>query len=201
VEQNQIHEDIHYIKQMIENNRRALVDNGISYVSIGVFVALGSILSYILIETGNRDMVQIFWLAMMALLIVFNLYIGKRGKKREQKKTFASTVFNATWMACAVPVLFVTVIFMTTNLVSVQMLFALISSVLGIGYFLTGIINDLKFMKWLALGWWAGAVLSIFWSYVGEIYQLTLLFAILFTFFEIIPGIIIYRKWKRVYYE
>lgn len=198
MEQNQIHDDIRYIKQMIENNRRVLVDNGLTYISVGIFVAIGSIISFFLIDSGNKEMVSTLWLVLMAILIVFNLYRGVREKKGSVKKTFASRMFNATWQACGIPMVIIAVIFMTTEMISAQVMFAFISSILGVGYFLTGVINDLKFMKWLALGWWISSMLSIYWTYIGEPYQLSLLFAILFTFFEIIPGIVIYKKWKRV---
>ncbi|MFC2084090.1 hypothetical protein ACFLS9_03455 [Bacteroidota bacterium] len=201
MEGNQIQEDIHFIKKMIENNRRTLVDNGIMFISTGVYVFVGSTISYILGIYGKVDLLPVLWICLMAILIVFNLIIQRKAAKEQTKKTFSSKIFSATWSACGIPIVIIAVLFFTTGKGSPQALFVSISSILGIGYFLTGVINDLKFMKVLAFGWWVGTVLSFLWEYIGEEYQLSLLFAVLIFVLEIFPGIIIYKKWKRIYNE
>lgn len=199
MEQNQVLEDIGFIRQMIENNRRSLVDNGIIYISTGVYVVIGAVLSYILESGGKGGWVAYLWLALMAILIGFNLLARLRIEKERRKKTFGSQVFNAVWTACGIPVVIVSFLFLVTHLITMNVLFACISACLGIGYYLTGVINDLGFMKVLAFGWWGSLVCSIFWGYIGQDYQLGLFFTFLVFILEVVPGIIIYRKWKRVY--
>jgi hypothetical protein len=137
----------------------------------------------------------------MAFLIVFNYMAQKRIKRKQTRKTFASEIFNATWIACAIPITVVSVLYFIIDAISTSSLFVVVSTILGIGYYLTGIINELKFMKYLAFGWWLGSVTAISWKYIGEEYQLSLLFAMLIFILEVVPGIIIYRKWKRIYNE
>lgn len=201
MEENQLLEDVEFIKKMIENNRRSLIDNGISYISAGVYVVIGSALSIYLQISGMGNMLPYLWLLLLTLLIGFNFFIQKRMAAEKVKKTFAGRVFSAVWIACAIPMLIISVLFFTTNKIPMSAMFSAVSAILGIGYYLTGVINDLKFMKVLAAGWWTSIVISMLWSYFGEEYQLALFFALLILLLEVIPGIIIYNKWKKVYNE
>ncbi|PKL88399.1 MAG: hypothetical protein CVV23_10260 [Ignavibacteriae bacterium HGW-Ignavibacteriae-2] len=201
MEKNQLQDDINYIKKMIENNRRSLVDNGIMYISIGVYVVLGASISYLLGTAGKQDLLPPLWLALIIILIIFNLIISRRFKKKQTRKTFASETFSAVWMACGIPITIISILYFITGGITLSTLFTSISAILGIGYFLTGHINELKFMKILAFGWWLAMITSILWLYIGEEHQLALLFAGLIFILEVIPGIIIYNKWKRVYNE
>ena len=201
MEQNQLQDDIAYLRNMIDNNRRNLVDNGIAYISAGIYVLIGIVISYILHINGLANLQPILWLVLMVLLIIINFIVQKKFKRKQVKKTFASKIFDATWAACGIPIAVISVLFLTTGLITPTSFFIIISSILGIGYFLTGIINDLKLMVILSFGWWLGTILSILWRYIGEEYQLAFLFAGLIFIFEIVPGIIIYKKWKRIYHE
>lgn len=201
MDKNQLQDDISFIRNMIDNNRRALVDNGITYISIGIYVFTGVIVTFILNTNGIRNAEPVIWLILMALLIVFNFTIQRKFQKKQAKKTFALKVFTSTWTACGTPIFIVSVLYLTTGCISATSLFIIVSSILGIGYFLTGIINELKFMTVSAFVWWLGTVAAILWKYVGEEYQLSLLFAVLIFILEIVPGLVIYKKWKRIYNE
>lgn len=199
MEQNQLMEDVEFIRQMVENNRRSLVDNGINYIATGVYIVVGAVSSYLLEITGNRALLPWLWLFLMAVLIGFNFFVQRRIEKRAVKKTFATKVFADVWLACGIPVSIVSVLFFTAQTIPMNALMSCICACLGIGYFLTGTINDLRFMKYLAFGWWAGVAASMLWGYLGEDYQLGLLFTALILILEVIPGIIIYKKWKNTF--
>ena len=60
----------------------------------------------------------------------------------------------------------------------------------------------LAVLPWaLALGgaWWIGALFFLLWDNFSNMETLGLIFSLMVLIFEILPGIIIYRKWKRVY--
>lgn len=199
MEENKLIEDVEFIRQMVENNRRSLVDNGISYIATGVYIVVGASLSYLLEVTGKGHLLAWLWLSLMIVLIAFNIFIQRRIEKRSVRKTFASRIFADVWLACGIPIFIVSVLFFTTFAIPLNTLMACISGCLGIGYYLTGSINDLKFMKYLAFGWWAGLAVSVLWKYIGYDYQLGLLFTALILLLEVIPGIIIYKKWKNTF--
>jgi len=197
METKQIQEDISYIKNMIENNRRSLVDNGLMLVNNGIYVVVGVVLSYVLGATGKGDLMPYLWLILMVILIAVNAYVGKKSESKQKKKTFASEMFSATWISCGIPMGIASIIFLTTDLIPFSIFFFFISTILGIAYYLSGTINDLPFMKYLALGWWVGAFVSLFWQYLGDEPNLALFFAFLLFVLEVIPGIIIFKKMEK----
>ncbi len=201
METTQFQEDLQYVKQMIDNNRRSLIDNGLMYISTGLIIAVGVIAAYILGTQNRTDLFPYLWLPLIAVMIVVNYFVQKKSEKKKVKKTFISKIFDSVWFACGIPLLVITILHFTTAAISLPGLFIAASAILGIGYYLTGVINDLSFMKVLAFGWWAGTVLSMLWNYIGEEYQLALLFSALVLLLEVIPGIVIYRKYKRLYNE
>jgi len=70
---------------------------------------------------------------------------------------------------------------------------SLISIVLGVAYFTSGSIQQIKWLKMLSFGWWAGSVFTFLFPSVHTL----LIFAIMMFCFQIIPGVILYKKWKN----
>ncbi len=194
----QIFEDVEYVKQMIANNRRALVDNGIMYIATGVYIVVGMAATFLLDALGKYAWMPYVWLVLMALLILVIMIAQNRIDRSRVKNTFATRIFAAVWTACAVPILITSILFFVTGILQLSSLMACVSACMGIAYYLTGVINDLRFMKFLAAGWWVGVGMSLLWSRFGHEYQLGLFFAVLILLLEIVPGIIIYKKWKLV---
>ncbi len=197
MENSQFHEDLQYVKSMIENNRRQLIDNGVNYITNAAFVTVGVIASYFLGINGHEDFLPYLWVPLVLLLISANLFFKKKVEKKNIKKTFIAKIFNAMWLACGIPIFIITMLHFVTGLIALPAMFIAVSAIMGIGYYLTGVINDLKFMEYLAFGWWAGTVLSLLWVYIGEEYQLGLFFSALVVVQQIIPGVIIYGKWRK----
>lgn len=196
MENTHFQEDLEYVKNMIENNRRRLIDNGVNYITNAVFVSIGVIISYILGLNGQEEFLSFVWIPIVITLLVVNYILQKKLEKKEIKKTFISKIFDAVWLACGIPILTITLLHFIVGIFPLTTMFISISAILGIGYYLTGVINNLKFMEYLAFGWWAGTLLSLSWVYIGEEYQLALFFSALVIIQQIVPGIIIYRKWR-----
>jgi len=114
-------------------------------------------------------------------------------------KTFGSDIFQAVWVACGISIVIIFVLSFTTTGMLVPAFFTSSASILAIGYFLTGVINDLKFMKVLAIFWWFTAIVSGIWELFGATVYLHLFFAFMVLILQLIPAIIIYKKWKSVY--
>jgi hypothetical protein len=64
---------------------------------------------------------------------------------------------------------------------------------LGTGYYITGKIIEAKWVSNIALGWWIGAIVLFLYPGIHSI----LIMALMMLFFQTIPGIFIYRKYKK----
>jgi len=78
METNKIQEDIQYIKKMIENNRRTLVDNGLSYIINGLTIALGIPVTIAMGFVGMEQYIPYLWLLLVAIMIFLNLIVAKK---------------------------------------------------------------------------------------------------------------------------
>lgn len=198
MENQQFQEDLQYVKSMIENSRRRLIDNGINYLTTAVFVGIGVIVSYILGVNGQQDILPYLWIPLIFLMVIANIFLQSKIQKKSIKHTFIGKIFDAVWLSCGISISIITLLYFITLSIQLSTLFIAISAILGIGYYLTGVINELPFMKYLAYIWWIGTILSLLWNYIGADYQLALLFSAIVVIQQAIPGIIIYRKWRKV---
>lgn len=196
MEEKQIIEDVQFIKHMLENNQRNLVDNGLSYLINGTCISIGIPIAIYLGYSGHDSSIPYLWMIMMAIMIALNMFINKKFEKKEKRKTFGSELFKISWASCGVAILIVSILFFTTPHISASAFYCSIAGVLGVGYMLTGIINDLKFMKYLAVVWWAASILAGLWIYFSDIMYLGLFFSALVLIQQLVPGIIIFKKWR-----
>ncbi|MEN8192539.1 MAG: hypothetical protein ABFS12_06955 [Bacteroidota bacterium] len=199
MESNQIQEDIQYIKKMIENNRHTLVDNGLSYIINGLIVAIGIPLTILMGYNGFEQYIPYVWLLLIAVMIFANLIANKKIEKKNRVKTFGSELFGAVWGACGLSIIIIFILSFSSIGMGEVSFFMSISGILAIGYFLTGVINDLKFMKVLAALWWLTSIISGLWLLFSTIQYLNFFFSFMVLVLQLIPATIIYKKWKRVY--
>jgi len=199
MELNKVQEDILHIKKMMENNQRTLVDNGLSYIINGLSLAVGIPFSIAMGFAEMEQYIPYLWLLLIAIMVLLNLIVTKKIGKKQKVKTFGSDLFQAVWIACGLSIVIIFILsFKATGMLNPSF-FASCASILAIGYLLTGVINDLKFMKTLAIFWWITAIVSGVWEYFGAIEYLHLFFAFMVLVLQLVPATIIYKKWKRVY--
>lgn len=197
MEVDKMQDDIKYLKRMIENNRRSLVDNGLSYIINGLITAIGIPLTILISYNGYQNLIPYIWLILIAVMIFANLLANKKVEKKRKVKTFGSEVFAALWGACGVSIIIIFVLSFSSAEISSSSFYMSISGILAIGYFLTGVINDLKFMKVLAVLWWLASIVSGLWQTFGSLQNLHFFFSFMILLLQVIPASIIYKKWKR----
>ncbi len=201
MESNQIQEDMHFIKKMLENNQRTLVDNGLSYIINGLGIAVGLPITITMGFIGMEIYIPYIWLLLIAIMVILNLIASKRIEKKQKVKTFGSEVFQAVWGACGLSVMLIFVFSFTTAGMTHPAFFTSVASILAIGYLLTGVINNLKFMKVLAIFWWLTAFVSGIWEIFFALEYLPFFFSFMVLVLQLVPATIIYKKWKRAYHE
>lgn len=199
METNQIHEDLQHIKQMMARNQRSLVDNGLSYIINGIGIAIGVPVTMLMGFNGLESYILYVWLVLIAVMVAANLAANKRIEKNRKVITFGSEVFKTVWGACGVSIMIIFLLsFLDAGLLSAAF-YVSCASILAIGYVLTGVINDLKFMKVLAIFWWLTAVTCGLWGSFGSLEFMPIFFSGMVLTLQLIPAFIIYKKWKRAY--
>ncbi len=199
MEEEKVQDDILFIRKIIEDNQRILVDNGLSYVINGFVIAIGVPLSMVMSFAGMDRYVPFTWIFLIVLMVALNLLVSLKVEKQQRIKTFGSEVFSAVWLACGLSIVILFVLTFPTSGMTSPAFMATCASILAIGYLLTGVINDFKFMKVLAGLWWLTAIIIGVWKYFLELQFMSIFFAIMVFILQLIPATLIYKKWKKVY--
>jgi len=197
--QENIEQDLQFIKKTLENNRRKLVDNGVFYILWGVMSVLGTAISYIFINLNMLHILPYFWLGFIIIFFFIQKILDRKTESNKHIVTFGWKVFNAVWLSVGITAVLLSTLFFTTSIIPVPVFLGSIAAVFGIAYYLSGIINDLKFLTYLSFAWWTATVILVLWEQFINLYYIAMFFAGLIFFLQVIPGIMIYKKWKRDY--
>jgi hypothetical protein len=131
---------------------------------------------------------------------VFSLVRHLRERSVERVRTMAGSILNALWLACGIVIMIL--IFIGGPLMKAGPS-PVIAAVLGIGFLVSGVLLDFVYFKVSAVCWWLGSVamfcLDSPWARSMDLYILSdiLLFGAMMVLFQVVPGIILYRRWRN----
>lgn len=186
----EVGESFQLIHQMIHNARSRIVDNGFSWLIWGTLIILASLSTYFLLETGSSNI----WMGwnIFGIIAVLMFIFSWIKPKKQKVKTYVDELLQWADFGFGVS------------------LFVIIASInlsvhpnVGFGYFLMlyaflmliqGGAMQFKPLIWGAIINWIGA-LGIF--YFQDLkYDMLITAAAVFLGY-IIPGIILFRRWKK----
>lgn len=186
-------QELSFIKKIMEDSRRIIVDDGLDFIFWGIVASTGLIITYLLIITEKWEYIKWTWIVLIAIGWIFSI---SRGIKREKKKTaftFTGKILSATWAACGITMTIIGLIGIFTEAIKGIYISPSVSLVLGIAYAVTGTVYKNKWIASLSIGWWIG---SIFMFVLPGIHNI-LMMAIMMLVFQIIPGITLYNRYKK----
>jgi hypothetical protein len=186
--------ELSVIKKIMEDSRNIALNNGWHYILWGVVVSCALIANYImaLLRVPNNYAGLMWFILMISTAIVAGLY-EKRSDKKRPVKTFAGNLLGALWFAGGIAMFIFGFAGTVSGAYNPVYVCSVISTVLGVTYFVSGEIQQIKWLKWISLGWWAGAIFTFLF---GSIHTL-LIFALMLIFLQTLPGIILNRKYKK----
>ncbi|HBE72878.1 MAG TPA: hypothetical protein DDW31_02065 [candidate division Zixibacteria bacterium] len=194
-------EELAFIRKAIADGRRVAVDNGLDYIVWGSLVSLGMFATIALELAGVKGNAYLFlWVAVMGSGWVFSLLRHLREKSSERVRTMAGSILNALWLSCGLVIMLL--IFVAGPLMG-QSPSPAIAAVLGIGYLVSGVLLDFVYFKVSAVFWWLGSAVMFYlespWGrpISSNFHADILLFAVMMILFQVVPGAILYRRWRR----
>jgi hypothetical protein len=198
MESKQAELELSVIKKIMEDSRNIALNNGWHYILWGAVVSCALIANYIMALTrvANNSIGLMWFVLMISTAIAGSIYERRVAKKRPVK-TFAGKLLSSLWFAGGIAMFIFGFAGTVSGAYNPVYVCSVISTVLGVTYFVSGEIQQIKWFKWLSVGWWAGAVYTFFF---GSVHTL-LIFAIMLIFFQVVPGIILNRKYKREFAE
>jgi hypothetical protein len=195
MEKQQAELEINMIKQIIDDSKKIVVDDGKGFIIWGVLIVIGLLGTYFFIPLRLYEYISLLWIAVIGIGWVYTIIIHAVKDHKKKVKTFAGKILGALWFSCGVSMTIVGFVGTGTGSYGAYTISPLMSVILGIAYFVTGIIYGRAWVRNLAIGWWIGAIVTFIWT---GMYSL-LVFAVMMIALQVIPGIILYSKFKNEY--
>jgi len=186
-------EEISYIKEIMQDSRKAIVDNGIGYIIWGIIIVLGLLSSYFMIVNNIENNYGLNWIILIAFGWIYTFVGGAKHKKKYKSTTLAGKILNGIWFSSGVAMTIIGFIGTTSGGVKGVFVSPVISVILGIAFFVSGIVYGCKWISLISIGWWAGAILMFYWPGI----QTILIMSLMMILFQIVPGIILYQQAKK----
>ncbi|MGE5353580.1 MAG: hypothetical protein ACM3P0_15955 [Acidobacteriota bacterium] len=185
-------EDLQYIRKVIENSKRALIYNGMDYIVWGILVIVGLMATYVLAVSRIYFNYFWVWLVLVAAGWMFSAAGNKKSKDR-LPRTFSDRIVSSVWLSSGIAMSILGFIGPSSGAFSAYYISPMLSVVLGAAYFITGNILESRWFTYLSIGWWAGAIVMFFLPGIHSLF----IMALMMLFFQTVPGIIIYIKYKQ----
>jgi len=193
-------EELAFIRKVIQDSRQSMVENGKPYIAWGLVVALMMFATYIEALTGgNGSITGWLWLIFGTAIGIASIRWARQEGPKQQSRPFADRLGGAIWGACGGTLGLVIVLVNVGRAIDPELYIdpllvcPLVSLILGIAYFLSGIVNDLKWLRNIGFAWWIGGSAMFF---IHSIHVLAV-YGMMLLVFQVIPGILLYRNHKH----
>lgn len=186
-------ESLELIRSMIEETKRSTAYSGAIYIVWGVVTLLAVLGTYLLVILKLYSYIGINWIGFMVLGLVYSFYHGATQRRKAQIATFSGEIIGHTWFACGVSLVILAFVAPLAGLYPSWMVPAVVATVIGIGYFITGEILQWKLFIWLAVLWWLGGTGMM----LLKRESILLAFAFLVSVGYLVPGFILRAKYKK----
>lgn len=191
-------DDLAYIRKLMADSRGQVADDGKPSILWGIIVFLGLLYTYYEAVNDGPNLTGWIWMGLSVCGWIYMFGWVRRKVKQETVRTFASRVTGAIWGSVGISIS----LFVFTTMASYWLerpvelhpifIAYVISILLGIGYFVSGILYEIPWLRWVGIGWWATSLIYIFWPGVHTL----LIFAGAELVLQVLPGILLLRKYR-----
>ncbi|MGD8782545.1 MAG: hypothetical protein PVH88_26760 [Ignavibacteria bacterium] len=194
MEQMNPQDDLAFIKKIMQDSRRVIIDDGKGFIFWGIFIALVLLGNYFIVLYKIRvEHGWLYWTSLIMVGWVYSFITEYKKHKKRRTKTFAGKMLSAVWFSVGVTASIAGLVGSFSGAIDGVYISPVISSILGIGYFLSAVIYGYRWIIYIAVGWWLGAIFMFI--YPGM--HTFLVMVSMLIFLQTIPGIIIYKKSKK----
>ena len=187
-------EELEFIKKVIDDTRNVIVDNGFSFIFWGIIIVIGLLSTYAAILLDYNFPYAWNWILVIGFGWAYSLYSGYKHGKHAKVQTFSGKLLGAVWISAGISMTILGFVGTFAEAYHGVYISPLVSTILGISFFISGFLYDKRWITYISAGWWMGAIIMFIYPYL---YTLLIMSAMMIVF-QIIPGIIIYRESKKL---
>ncbi len=183
-------ESLNLIASMIAKTQERFQSNGVSFIISGYVTVIVSLIVYFALRaTGDPDY-NFLWFLIPVCGFLFFYFLEYRKESEKPVHTFIDSVVAKIWIVFGVVVL---LLMFTSFITSLPILF-IISLVISAGTALTGLV--IRYPLIATVGF-IGTFLSLACLFVSDYLMQILVFALIFLIIHVIPGHVLYSRYKK----
>ena len=186
-------DELIFIRKVIEDSKRSVVENGIGYIFWGILVFLGLMLVYLGVVFQLPTNSVWTWVILIGFGWIYTAVSVIMQKRKKEVKTFAGQLLGGVWIAAGVSMTIIGFVATMSGAIHGYAASPLIATVLGGAYLISGMIYDSKWVKLLSFGWWIGGIAMFFITSITQV----LVMAVMMMVLQVIPGFIFYFSSKK----
>ncbi len=186
-------QELAFIKKVMTDSRKILIDDGRGFVFWGLLISFGLLITYLSVVQSWETSLSWCWPALITLGWIYTIVTEIRSEKKRRVKTFAGKIVGAVWISFGISATILGFVGTVSGAYHGVIISPLISVLLGSAYLISGLLYGKSWVSYLSIGWWGGAILMFF---MQNLETLLIMIAML-VLFQIIPGIILYREFKK----
>ena len=177
--------ELSVIKKIMEDSRTLVLNNGWHYIYWGIVVTCALIANYIMARMSVAVNYQgMMWFVLMTSAAITGAIIERFVDKKRKVRTFAGKLLGSLWFAGGIAMFMFGFMGTISGAYNPVFICPIISTVLGVTYYTSGAIQQLKWLQRLSYGWWAGAIVTFIYPGIHTL----LIFAFMMICFQTIPG-------------
>ncbi len=194
-------EELAFIRKVIADSRAAVADNGLDFIIWGLLVAFGMFANFVFYLTKIERLLGgwiylVLWIGIMGSGWAFSLIRHLGDENKHRSSTLGGRLLKALWLGCGAAIMIFIFIGGPAHRVDPS---PAIAAILGIGFFVSGTLLDFAPMRWSGILWWlaSAGMFNIWWNFSHLVFYEPLVFGLLMLGLQVVPGIILYRRWKK----
>ena len=190
--ENSARQELAFIKQIMEETQKSLIDNGKIYMLWSLLAVLAVILKL------AKDALDIplhnlaIYLPILLTGWILSRFLKKRVDRQIAVKKFTNTILEGIWKGFAAALLILVIVGYITGGVPASAVPPVIAALIGTTHYASGIVLQNKPIRYSAFGWWLGAVVMFVRPGAYALPLLGLMLLVL----QLLPAVLLYNKWK-----
>ncbi len=187
-------EEIALIRRVMDESRRFALDNGKYYLLWGALITVAIFAQYALILTNNKGIAELWlWIVTIGIGWLVSSLFGMREASGPSGWPIGAKLVALVWASTGVVMTIIGFAGPFSGGLHSWAICPALAAVMGGSYAISSLIYRLKWVAFVGVAWWLGSLLMFA---VKGIATLPI-FGFMMIFFQILPGLVFYRMWKR----
>jgi hypothetical protein len=153
-------DDLKVVRNMIYRTRRSTMESGIVFVWWGFLSLVAIGLQYFFIQREWFSKIVFIW-SLFILFGYLGTFVHLKKKQKTGVKSFIDRMIGTAWFACGISIIILSFVAPALGAYDWDYIPPLVTIILAIGVFISGMLYEWKVLSFIAFLWWAGSIFMI----------------------------------------